>query len=299
MDNIIFEIKNHPLGDEINMTRNILLDLLFQKYITRNVVILCHKDRLFLYKNIFNNTYLIEDGLEIEDIKKICDYKFNKDFLPYLLLPNLYIFPSHFWIIYGSYKNMLDKNIVITNEWNLFNFKKINYYNSQNHSIEFKNLVTNIEYLNELPKFNNEKFIVYHHRVKNDGAWDQNDETLEKILTLKNKYNIVIFSQKQISINDKNIYMTSNLKEFATFINSDKCLALISVWSGGGQFGCYCNNKKIILYFEECQDTKEDNIINDVEYWVKSENAYDFCKFSDCERIFIKKEELNNIEKYI
>ena len=299
MDNIILVCYGN-LGDELSMCRNIYLDLLFQKYITNDVVIFCNKDRKFLYENIFNKFFFVEDGHQIEDLKKLCEDKFNKKFDVVCPYNDLIIFPPTFWTFYGSYKNILDKELVVTNE-NILNFKKINYYNSQNHSNEFKDLIKNINYLDSLPCFNNDKFIVYHHRIKNDiyNPWDQNDETLQKILNYKEKYNIVIFTQKKLDIDDKNIYITSDLKEYASFIHSDNCLALISVWSGGGQFGYYCNNSKVISYFDECQMQYQDKLNNDMTIWINSENAFDFCKFSNCEMIFINKEEIDDLEKYI
>ena len=46
MDNIIY-ICSGALGDEMSMSRNILLDLYYQNYITNNIIIYCHKDRFF------------------------------------------------------------------------------------------------------------------------------------------------------------------------------------------------------------------------------------------------------------
>ena len=60
---------------------------------------------------------------------------------------------------------------------------KQNYYNNLKHSDEFKKMVNNINYLEILPRFNNELFFVYHHRVKNDNMWDQTDDTLNIILS--------------------------------------------------------------------------------------------------------------------
>mgnify|MGYP003352815619 CR=1 FL=1 len=65
------------------------------------------------------------------------------------------------------------------------------------------------------------------------------------------------------------------------------CIALISVWSGGGQLGQYCCNSKVIQYFNSCQiqanDCKDKDKFN---LWLQSPNAFDFATFSDCERLF-------------
>ena len=167
-------------------------------------------------------------------------------------------------------------------------------------------MVTNINYLDELPAFNNEKFIVYHHRIKNTNSeWDQTDEKLNTILKLKEKYNIVIFSQVDYSyLQEPKVYTTlgntvTGLKEFASFIHSENCIALLSVWSGGGQIGSYCNNTKIIMYFDK-NHNQVDKTEDSLEKYINSENGFDFCHFTDSKRIFIKEKEFdNNIEKYL
>ena len=205
---------------------------------------------------------------------------------------------------YGTYTDMLDKNIKITIDNNIFNYEKINYYNSKSHNNDFKKLVLNINYMDKLPTFCDNKFIVYHHRIKNDNAWDQTDQTLEKILKLKNKFKLVIFSRKNIDIKDENIYFTSNLKEYASIINSNNCLAMISVWSGGGQIGSYCNNSKLIMYFDENQNQysyglSDDYLQSHISKFINSQNGFDYCQFSNCNRIFMDIKELDVIEKYI
>ena len=243
MDNIIFDTCKYCLGDEMSMTRNYILDLLINNYITNDVVIYCVKDRNFFYENI------------------------------------------------------LDKKIRITNN-NIFNYHKINYYNSKNHSDEFKKLVTNINYLEVLPKFNNETFIVYHHRYKNDGAWDSKESELNAILKKKN-HNIVIFSQSDLDyLNcNQNVYFTKNLKEYASFIHSNNCLAVVSVWSGGGQLASYCSNAntKLIMYFDKCQG----HYGSCNEKCINSENAFDYAQFTDVKRIFVKESDLENYYNYL
>jgi hypothetical protein len=86
------------------------------------------------------------------------------------------------------------------------------------------------------------------------------------------------------------------LKEYASFIHSKNCLAVISVWSGGGQLASYCSsaNTKLIMYFDKCQ---EECLKKELLYkWINSENAFDFAEFTDVKRFFIKK---CNLEKYL
>lgn len=292
MDNIIFNVSG-ALGDEMSMTRNCVLDLLNNNYITKDVVIYCCKDRNFLYENIFTNIFHHED-FTVETVKFKCLEKFGKEFT---IINSFIVWPVVFWNEYGSYENILDKKICVTNN-NIFNYHKINYYNSKNHSDEFKKLVTNIKYLEVLPKFNNETFIVYHHRVKNDGAWDSKESELNAILKKQKNHNIVIFSNADLDYLNCNqkVYFTKNLKEYASFIHSNNCLAVISVWSGGGQLASYCSNAntKLIMYFDECQTQCNDGMTGNLNKWINSENAFDFAQFTDVNRIFINKSDLRN-----
>lgn len=147
--------------------------------------------------------------------------------------------------------------------------------------------------MDKIPKFQNEKFIVYHHRIKNDNLWDADDQILDSILKYSDKYNLVIFSQKKINFNDRSIYSTTNLREYATYINNDNCLAVISIWSGGGQLASYCSNSKLLMYFHHSQ--MQYNLNPDqLQYFMKSENAFDFCQFTNIERKFIDLDEIIN-----
>jgi len=312
MDNIIFSIGRFgegALGNEFHALRNCILDLLNKNYITKDVVIYCSKDRSFLYENIFTHIFYDED-FSIETVKLKCLEQFGKEFI--IINNDFCINPLVSWGIYGDgdYKNVLNKNICITRK-NIFNYDRINYFNSKNHSNEFKKLVTNISYLKVLPKFNDETFIVYHHRFKNNVEWDQKKYDLDIILKNQNNHNLVIFSQcdlDYLNCNQK-IYFTKNLKEYASFIHSKNCLAVISVWSGGGQLASYCSsaNTKLIMYFEKCQEEclkidkcQEECLTKELLYkWINSENAFDFAQFTDVKRFFIKKYTLEKYLKHI
>jgi hypothetical protein len=90
------------------------------------------------------------------------------------------------------------------------------------------------------------------------------------------------------------------LKEFATFIHNDNCIALISVWSGGGQIGGFCNNTKTIMFFDKCQAQYDYFMKNgNVDNYINSENGFDFCHFTETNRIFIKEEDFFRIEEYL
>lgn len=297
MNNIIYYLEPHALGDDLHIHRNILLDLLVKNIFTNEIVVYCLADRSFLYSNIFANTFVYEEVADLDEIKLICDARFNKNFV---IIKNSDIYFS-IWEIWQIIKNIhrrLDVDISITKP-NFLNFKKINYYNSKNHSSEFKNLVTNMKFLEKISRFSEEKYIVYHHRFKNDNRWDDDDEILKAILNYSDEYNIVLFTQKKVNYNSNKIYITSNLQEYATYIKNDNCLAIISVWSGGGQMASYCSSSKLLMYFHPMQ--AQYNLDQDqLDYFINSENSFDFCQFTDIDRKFVNIQDIIfNLKNYL
>jgi hypothetical protein len=79
MNNIIYYLEAHALGDEIHMHRNILLNMLEKNIITNEIVIYCLEDRSFLYSNIFKNVYCYRTVGNLEEIKIICDAELNRN----------------------------------------------------------------------------------------------------------------------------------------------------------------------------------------------------------------------------
>jgi hypothetical protein len=308
MENVIFYMNEVSLGDELHFERNMILDLLEKKYIKKNVIICCFKDRTFFYENIFDNIFCIED-YNINKIEEFVSNKFQKSF--YLIkIRDLSVHPTINWEKTNGYLNMLDSEIIVSHN-NIFGYLKYNYFNYKKPKESFKELVLNINYLDILPRFNNEKYIVYHNRNQEGCGWVQNDDKLNTILNLKKKYNIVLFNSNNYrnennqkidssniysNLNEEKIYTTNNLKEFASFINNNNCIALISVWSGGGQIGGYCNNTKTIMHFDKNQCISVDD---NIDKYIDSENAFDFCHFTKSERIFVKEENFYNIEEYL
>lgn len=284
MNNIIYYLEAHALGDEIHMHRNVLLSLLEQNLISNDVVIYCLLDRKFLYSKIFKNIFCYEEAGDLEAIKAFCDIKFKKNFL---IVKNFDVCFSiwEIWRKNGGFHNTLECNVEITRP-NVFGYRKINYFNNNTLSPKFRELVKNIEYLDDIPKFKNQKYIVYHHRVKNDNLWDADDEMLHTMLKYAEKYNLVIFTRMKLEINKPNIYITSNLQEYATYINHTNCLAVISIWSGGGQLASYCSTSKVFMYFHPSQlQHKCDS--DQLNVYFESQNAFDFCQFSEADRKFV------------
>lgn len=156
---------------------------------------------------------------------------------------------------------------------------------------KFTSLALNIKYLDFLPKFQNEKYIVYHHRQKGN-SWDTTIEQLSIFISNFSNYNIVVFSGDMKNFEDisvqfkenQKIYFTSNLQEYATFMHSENCEAIISVWSGGGQLALYCaNHAKIIMFFDKIQLPVINDAIND---FINYENAFDLVHFTKSKRYF-------------
>ena len=85
-------------------------------------------------------------------------------------------------------------------------------------------------------------------------------------------------------------------------MNHENCVAVISVFSEGGQLGQICSNSKIIQYFHptQLQATEFDTNNKLYNIWLTSPNAFDFHCYTDCERYYYKNIEnmlndLNNI----
>jgi len=296
-DNIIYYLGSHALGDEIHMHRNVLLSLLAENIITDDIVVYCLADRAFLYSCIFKNIFCYDSVGDLEGIKIFCDVKFEKNFVVVrysdICLPIWQI-----WRENGGLEGILTKEISITRP-NVLNYQKKNYYNSQSLPKNFLKLVTNFSYLPGIPKFEKEGFIVYHHRVKNDNLWDGDEKILKAMLGYVGRFNLVIFSQKSLNLFGDRIYSTSDLREYATFINSANCLAIVSVWSGGGQLASYCSNGKLFMYFHPMQVQYGLNADRLGDY-IYSENAFDFAQFTNVDRRFVTIQDVEyNLPKLI
>lgn len=139
MDNIIYYLEPHALGDEIHMHRNILLSLLDNNLISNETVIYCLSDRSFLYSNIFKNIFCYEGAGNLEEIKILCEARFKKIFT---IIKNSDICFSiwDIWRNNGGFYNTLINDILITKP-NIFGYEKINYFNNLIYSDRFTKLV--------------------------------------------------------------------------------------------------------------------------------------------------------------
>jgi hypothetical protein len=267
------------LGHELHTARSLIFDLLCKKIISvENTTIVTIQDRLFLYNHIFKNTIShYENKLDLNNYKYIVN-------LDNSILTN----PRMFFSNTNYFHNKT--NYIFNGLYNPIGFNKYN-------NIEFTNLVTNCN-ANVLNPFDNEFIIIHYRNYKNVPdikCWNyKTDDNIEEFINLlfslkKNYKNIVIFGNLNeiININDINIKLCNNLQDYVSYMKSDNCKAIISVWSGAGQLGQFFFNKEILYYmsphqtesykFPSFSKVQYNNTINDIFAW-------DFQTFSKCTR---------------
>ena len=280
--NIIIDLRS-LLGDEMSMARNLIIDLIITKNVdNENLFIYTCKDRKFLYENFIKNIIVSEDILWDDiDLNIFKKYTFT----------DIISFPSVVWQICGSYKHSLYCKITHPLITELNNYQRINYFANEQRA-EFKKFALDINYIKIKNEIVDKKFILIHHRVKNDGAWDQSiSELKELIKNFINKYKIIVFTNDDVQNQFiSSAYCTNNLQEYASLMHHTNCVAVISVWSGGGQLGHYCCNSKVIHYYHQiqCHSNEFDNNGKMNDIWLTSPNAFDYATFSNCERYFYK-----------
>jgi hypothetical protein len=207
------------LGHEIHMTRFLILDMLLQKKISGDDIIVTLKDRLFLYSDIFENCISCETFMLME-----------KD---------------GYNIINFSYITGSD---IPVREWSIlqvYNYQVLKQF----YTPEFKSLLNTIAYC-ETHYNNDQDYAVIHHRYNCD--INMLIKTIDKINSV-GEMNIVIFNnnisylQSELK-NYKNLLFVDNLQLYASYLNNPKCKLFISEWSGGGQLSQYCFDGKIMYY---------------------------------------------------
>ena len=227
------------LGHEIHISRYLVCDMLKNNYINEeDTIVTIYEDRKFLYSKLFKNV------LTLDEFNKL---NIDKDYVI-----NIYYFML---TLLDDHK---DKNLYLEN------FKKKN-----NYPIEYK-LFTKMERnFNDLlsmidyPNLNStivklKKYIVIHHRIIKS-IKSNNDENLNKIITNKiiqfirvnyKDYDIVLFSNSPKNIfDDDNLVHTQKLDEYASYMNNEKCICVITELSGGGEFAQYCHSNQIYQYY--------------------------------------------------
>jgi hypothetical protein len=231
LENNGFPIKTYRkmcLGHETNLTRFVLFDMLIQRYITKDDIVVTLKDRKFLYTKIFPNCI---DSEAYHQIPNKSDYR---------IIP--------LWKITGS--EMHIDRPAIYQQFQHTMLEKVDFP-------EMKLLLNSIEYCPIDPLNQYIDFIVIHHR------YQCSPTILQKIIEKVRKGNLLIsiiiftsnitFLKKKIE-NDTNILWIDNLQLYASYMNSSKCTLVISEWSGGGQLSHYCHDGPVLYYFNHYRD---------------------------------------------
>lgn len=217
------------IGHEIHITRPILIFLLCQHLIsTDDIIVTKNNERFFLYSDIFKN--IIEyDNLptnlqidEVADITHINSLLENKNDLNFKI-----DIEEKFPIL----KKMRNNEIPIKTEiYNHF-MAKINYID-----------LGNIE----------NDYIVIHDRHTSYSHHPSDVNSIQYLVnSILNNFphlNIIIFSILLDVENKEKIKIIRRIDEYASYMNNDKCKAVISPFSGGGQLAQYCHNKFIFYY---------------------------------------------------
>lgn len=260
--NIIISSSNLEscLGHEIHVTRCVIIDMLLQKYINEDdIIVVKNDDRKFLYQLLFKTVLSYKEFSCLTDIEK-----YNTI--------DLYSFSA---------------NPDAINHQNFKGFTySSNYYNKN-----FKECLLKIKYTDKL--IIDSKFILIHHRYNFDISILK--KMCDKIKNTYENIKIIIFNnsidelKKKIDV--ENVLFIDNLQLYATYLHDTKCQLFISEWSGGGQLSQYCNNGKVKYYYYTYPPNYTSMFYN--ENYNKSmisryDILWDFKKPSDCEIEFFK-----------
>jgi len=279
------------LGHELHAARSLIFDLLSKNIISPNqTTIVTLEDRLFLYNHVFKNSIShINNKLNSNNYSHIINL--DKNFLsdPRQGFCNIDYFHEK--------TNYIFKGI----------YNPVGFNNYKNEI--FCNYVTscNCDILNPFDS----EFIIVHYRnyknIPNIKCWnyetDDNINELKNLLTsLKKNYkNIIIFGNlmEKINIDGLNIKICNNLKEYVSFMKSEKCKALISVWSGAGQLGQFFFNKEILYYMNknQTQSFKFPCVSKEIYYGtINDMHSWDFQTFSNCKRYWFM--DINHLKNF-
>ena len=277
--NIIISTKESScLGHEIHVSRCVIIDMLMQKYINENdIIVVLNNDRKFLYEQLFKT---------VLNYNEVC-----------LLNLNDY--------------NIIDLSIFSHTAARTIEIKDFKYSDPY-YNESFKNNLLKLNFCetNYDAEYSGD-FVVIHQRY--GFSYKYIKILCDKIINKYGKINIVIFNHDARNAeikkfyNDINIIFTTNLQLYASYLNHNKCKLLISPWSGGGQLSQYCCPPKTkILYFLN-KDMNEVYNIGDVVYynnekhWIDKAmtqtyfDAMDFKNPNDCcIKIFININDLYN-----
>jgi hypothetical protein len=227
------------LGHEIHLSRYLLLDIFNRNYIDKDnvIIVTVNIDRKFLYSKIFDNIISYDEfiklNIESNNILNLCPFmtssyiEIKKYYIDLFKLKSEYPIES---ILYINMKKNFEDLL-----------KKINYQVDTYNSILLKN-----------------NYIIIHHRSINTQINNNNpninyDITQQIIkFILKNfDYDIIIFSSDiNIKFNNESnkLYYINSLELYCSIMTNERCIAVISELSGGGEIAQYCHNNFIYHY---------------------------------------------------
>lgn len=221
--------RANTIGHEIHMTRPILLFLLANGLITvDDTIVTKSNERFFLYSNIFKNI------IEYKDLP------IDADAVDLTTMNTLFEEKHNFNMILDVEKKY---SILTKIRNNLINVK----------TYAFNELISKIHYCDIDPQFLNKPFVVIHHRHVTYNNVTSDDLSIIRafidiIISNFPDLNVVVFSSIPIDFNHASVHNINNISTYASFMNNEKCIALISQFSGGGQLAQYCHGKNIIYY---------------------------------------------------
>jgi len=233
------------LGHEIHLSRFILFDMFYKKYIDDNcIIVTVNEERKFLYNNVFKN---------IISYNKFTELNINNEQM------------INIWPFMVSLKSDIDKYYIDL-------FKKQCHYPIENIinnklSRDIDYLLKNINYPEITDcSLNEKKFFMLHHRVIfklfNNNKIDINYDITNKIIDFLSENfkdtNIIIFCSDKNIIFKNNVKCVNCIALYASLLKDINCLAIISELSGGGEFAQYCHNN-IIYHYTNSYDVYEIN----------------------------------------
>jgi hypothetical protein len=271
-------VRANTIGHEIHITRPILLFLLSKNLITTlDTIVTRNKERFFLYSSIFKN---------------VIEYnEFNEDKQEYYYLTDL-----------NTMCEGLDQDLLkIEKRFNIL--LDVRHGNVKIRNSFYDNLVLKINYYTI---FEEKPFIVVHNRhVNYEGYYNmENNVSMTKQIVntiLKLNIKVYIFTNVIEKFeNNENVVTINDVHTYATLMNHNKCLAVISEYSGAGQLSQYCHNKEIYYYknnyniYENYDDLIGANHENNIYYKFDTKlfsNAviYNFINYHEILEQLIKK----------
>lgn len=222
------------LGHEIHLARWIVMDMLHKNYINpfEDVIVTNHDDRKFIYTKIFSHV-LSWNEFNIENLKG--------DRVIISIWPFVVSTPSE----------LSESDFMVFEQKCSYPIRSLFY---GPFSRDYDQLLSMIDYppVESPPR----EFFIVHLRMFNKPA------NLQVELNLRNFYQILSFLSIQYPENDvivftvykgdlelgDNVRLIDQLDAYASFMNHDKCMAVISPISGGGEFAQYCHRKHIHIY---------------------------------------------------